>query len=110
MKVGTRFLSQAGVTTESASMTAMISASAAVCSSASRNAPALTDHHQYAIDQQLRQSAKESIKANVCTALRQSFSSAPGRKHANQKQQEKDHDHAYGHVREDQVRQAFGKR
>ena len=48
-------------------------------------------------------SAEKAAKDRFKTALRQRFPSAPGRKHANQKHQEEEHDHSCGHTREDQV-------
>jgi len=47
--------------------------------------------------------AEQSAKDRIKTTLRQSFSSAPGRKHPNQNQQEEEHNHSSGHIREDQV-------
>ncbi len=55
-------------------------------------------------------SAEKAAQDRFKTALRQRFPSAPGRKHANQKHQEEEHDHSCGHIREDQVGSAGGQR
>src|SRR2546421_397797 len=48
-------------------------------------------------------SAKDRFKTALCAALRQSFLSAPGCKHPNQKQQDDEYDHSSRHICEDQV-------
>jgi hypothetical protein len=53
-------------------------------------------------------SAQDRVKTTLHAALRQCFSSAPGYKDGYQDQE--DHDHSDGHIREDQVRHACGKR
>src|SRR5260370_38263846 len=55
-------------------------------------------------------SAEKAAKDRFKTALRQRFTSAPGRKHPHHKHQEEEHDHSCGHIREDQVRSAGGQR
>src|SRR5947207_354955 len=48
-------------------------------------------------------SAKDRFKTALCAALRQSFLSAPGSKHPNQKQQDDEYDNSSRHICEDQV-------
>src|SRR5713226_6383118 len=55
-------------------------------------------------------SAEKAAQDRFKTALRQRFTSAPGRKHPNQKHQEEEHDQSCGHIREDQVGSAGGQR